>query len=186
MLIAEQKKKENIAEYILYMWQMEDLIRGSELKLDSVMKKVFPDADSGDEVVLEYRAWFAGIIDEMERDGLQSQGHLETVRKHIQRLSELHQSLITVYQDQEYIELYKKSAEDIHVLKNKSGSEKLSEVEVCLTGLYGLLLLRIQKAEISSDTIKAMNRISKAMAYLSEAFKKRENGELGLSPERSN
>lgn len=186
MLIAEQKKKENIAEYILYMWQMEDLVRGSELDLDSVMQKIFPDTDPSDGLVAEYRQWFENIIEEMQSKGLQTQGHLETVRNHISVLTELHQALITAYQDQEYIELYKKAVEDIRVLKSKSGSEKLSEVEVCLTGLYGLLLLRIQKANISDDTIKAMNRIGKVMAHLSEAYKKRESGELGFRPELNN
>ena len=27
MFIAKQKRKENIAEYLLYMWQVEDIIR---------------------------------------------------------------------------------------------------------------------------------------------------------------
>lgn len=27
MITASQKRKENIAEYLLYMWQIEDLIR---------------------------------------------------------------------------------------------------------------------------------------------------------------
>ena len=30
MIIARQKRKENIAEYLLYMWQVEDLIRANK------------------------------------------------------------------------------------------------------------------------------------------------------------
>ena len=29
MIIAQKKRKENIAEYLLYMWQIEDLIRAT-------------------------------------------------------------------------------------------------------------------------------------------------------------
>ena len=31
MKIASQKRKENIAEYLLYMWQIEDIIRANGL-----------------------------------------------------------------------------------------------------------------------------------------------------------
>lgn len=186
MLIAEQKKKENIAEYILYMWQMEDLVRGSELAIERVMTKIFPEYDPSDEMVAEYRGWFLDIIEEMKDSGLEKQGHLQTVKRHISMLSELHQSLITAYQDKEYIDLYKKAVEDIRLLKSKSGSQSLSDVEVCLTGLYGLLLLRIQKASISEETMQAMNRIGKVMAHLSESFKRYQSGELSFPPELNN
>ena len=33
MIIASQKKKENIAEYLLYMWQIEDIIRAYGLDI---------------------------------------------------------------------------------------------------------------------------------------------------------
>ena len=35
MIIARQKRKENIAEYLLYMWQVEDLIRANKFDMDS-------------------------------------------------------------------------------------------------------------------------------------------------------
>ena len=38
MIIASQKKKENIAEYLLYMWQIEDLIRVYKLDIDAIQK----------------------------------------------------------------------------------------------------------------------------------------------------
>ncbi len=38
MIIASQKKKENIAEYLLYMWQIEDIIRAYGLDIDQIQK----------------------------------------------------------------------------------------------------------------------------------------------------
>ena len=38
MLIAQQKLKENIAEYILYMYQIEDVIRAYQFDLDSILE----------------------------------------------------------------------------------------------------------------------------------------------------
>ena len=40
MYIASQKRKENIAEYLLYMWQIEDLIRANGLDLDKIKSNV--------------------------------------------------------------------------------------------------------------------------------------------------
>lgn len=36
MIIAQQKRKENIAEYLLYMWQVEDLIRAYNFDIDKI------------------------------------------------------------------------------------------------------------------------------------------------------
>ena len=36
MLTASAKKRENIAEYLLYMWQIEDLIRAFGLDTDRI------------------------------------------------------------------------------------------------------------------------------------------------------
>ena len=40
MLIARQKKQENIAEYLLYMWQLEDILRSYELDIDKVQQSL--------------------------------------------------------------------------------------------------------------------------------------------------
>lgn len=36
MTIAEIKYKENIAEYILYLWQMQDLLRAVQFDVDAL------------------------------------------------------------------------------------------------------------------------------------------------------
>ena len=50
MIIAQQKRKENIAEYLLYMWQVEDLLRACDLDDDRIdqllvsrFKSIVPD-----------------------------------------------------------------------------------------------------------------------------------------------
>ena len=40
MLIAREKKKSNIAEYILYMWQVEDMLRGLGLDINRVKNEL--------------------------------------------------------------------------------------------------------------------------------------------------
>ena len=186
MLIADQKKKENIAEYVLYMWQMEDLLRGSELKLDKVMMKVFPDETPGDELTEQYRSWFATLIKEMKDNGLESEGHLSTVKHYMKSLEDLHRALLTSFQDQKYLDLYKDTSEHISTLKGKNASIEIGDVDICLTGLYGLMLLKIKQAQISEETLEAIGKIGKLMGYLSASFNKYKSGALKFPDEMSN
>ena len=62
MLIARQKLNENIAEYILYMYQIEDVIRAYQFDLDKIMSH-FVTPQLPDKAYLEqYRQWYAGLI----------------------------------------------------------------------------------------------------------------------------
>ena len=40
MIVARQKKKENIAEYLLYMWQIEDIIRACGGNIDVIKSRL--------------------------------------------------------------------------------------------------------------------------------------------------
>ncbi len=45
MIIAEQKRRENIAEYLLYMYQVEDMIRANKLDFDSIERTLISKFD---------------------------------------------------------------------------------------------------------------------------------------------
>ncbi|MDE6400025.1 MAG: DUF4924 family protein, partial [Muribaculaceae bacterium] len=40
MITASLKKRENIAEYLLYMWQIEDLIRANGLDIEKIKSNI--------------------------------------------------------------------------------------------------------------------------------------------------
>lgn len=40
MLIAREKRKSNVAEYILYMWQVEDMLRAMQMDIELVNRNV--------------------------------------------------------------------------------------------------------------------------------------------------
>lgn len=182
MVIAREKERDNIAEYILYMWQMEDLIRANNLDLPSVLSKVFPpESDPG--MLGEYSDWFSAVIEEMKQEGLREKGHIKSVRTYMQSLESLHHALINIYQDQQYIGIYEQVSPDIGDLLSKTGSEAEKEIEACLVGLYGLLMLRMGRKKISKDTLEAMKGIGKLIALLSDRFNKLKEGRLKL-PQR--
>ena len=57
MIISREKRKENIAEYLLYMWQIEDLIRGCELDLDKIKNSVIDKYTLPDEEKKKMEEW---------------------------------------------------------------------------------------------------------------------------------
>ena len=68
MITASAKKKENIAEYLLYMWQIEDLIRANDLDIDKIQSSIIDKyADLTPEQKKEMREWYESLIDMMRR-----------------------------------------------------------------------------------------------------------------------
>ena len=65
-------------------------------------------------------------------------------------------------------------------LRQKSGRQEEPEVDTCFEALYGVLLLRLQKKEISQGTAKAMEAISGFVSLLANYYDKEKRGELEL------
>ena len=40
MFISQQLKEKNIAEYLLYMWQVEDLIRANQYDIEEIKSRI--------------------------------------------------------------------------------------------------------------------------------------------------
>ena len=72
MIIASQKKKENIAEYLLYMWQIEDIIRAYGLDIDQIQKHIINSYDLPEEQKKSMREWYESLIDMMHSEGVEN------------------------------------------------------------------------------------------------------------------
>ena len=179
MLTASQKRKENIAEYLLYMWQIEDLIRANKLDVDLIEKTIIDHyKDLSDEQRKEMREWYESLIDMMRREGIEKSGHLQLNKNVIVQLAELHQALLKDPSFPDYTAEFYKALPYIVELRSKSGEMKAGEIETCFNALYGMLMLRLQKKEISEATLEAIKRISSFIALLSRNFHLNEEEKL--------
>ena len=52
------------------------------------------------------------------------------------------------------------------------------EIETCFDALYGVMLLRAQKKEVSVETATAIDHIAKFIALLSDYYQKDKAGEV--------
>ena len=62
MLIAREKKKTNIAEYILYMWQVEDMLRALGLDMQRVNEHVVARFRADDALRKEIYDWYDYLV----------------------------------------------------------------------------------------------------------------------------
>ncbi|MDE6322657.1 MAG: DUF4924 family protein [Paramuribaculum sp.] len=179
MFTASQKRQENIAEYLLYMWQIEDLIRANDLDLDKIRENVIDRFTSlTDEQRHEMAEWYESLIDMMRREGVEKKGHLQINRNVLSSLVDLHQTLLKDPEFAEYTAEFYRTLPYIVELRSKAGEEKPGEIETCFNALYGMLMMRLQKKEISEETLAAIKQISRFIAVLARNFKLDEQHKL--------
>lgn len=181
MLIARQKKQENIAEYILYMWQLEDLMRALELNPDNIVALMSQFEDEDEELLMEIERWYTNMMRAMKSERIQETGHLMEVQEVIVELYHLHNTLLNLMADADYIKLYNAAQPNLNEFKKRFGKPVNNEVELCFNALYGLLLLRLQKKEISPDTETAMQTISALTGFLAARYKQMKSGRLDFT-----
>ncbi len=181
MFTASARKKENIAEYLLYMWQIEDIIRASRLDIDRIQSEII-DLYSGisDEQRKQLRDWYESLIDMMRAEGVTEKGHLQINKNVIIELTDLHLRLLRSPREPFYTAAFYKALPYIVELRAKSKSDSVGELETCFNALYGILLLRLQHKEISPETQKAMKDISAFIMTLAEKYNLDKKGELEL------
>ncbi|MDE7160727.1 MAG: DUF4924 family protein [Muribaculaceae bacterium] len=179
MYTASQKKRENIAEYLLYLWQIEDLIRANHLDIDEIKRTIIDRYTDLDEARRkELTEWYESLIDMMRREGVEKKGHLQINKNTLNDLADLHRRLLTDPKFADYGAEFYRTLPYIVELRAKAGDEKAGEIETCFNALYGILMLRLAGKEISEDTLTATKQISKLLALLAHYYKKDYNNEL--------
>ncbi|MGI6244074.1 MAG: DUF4924 family protein [Prevotella sp.] len=176
MFIAQELRKTSIAEYLLYMWQMEDLIRAYGFSLSKIRSEYISRFDYSDEQKEEETDWFGNLIRMMNEEGCRESGHLQINKIVVQDMTDLHNQLLASSKFPFYNAEYYKVLPFIVELRNK-GDKDVSEIETCLNALYGIMLLRLQQKEISTDTDHAMKEITTFIGMLSDYYvKNRDEG----------
>lgn len=170
MYIASTKRKENIAEYILYMWQVEDMIRANGCDIDRIKSTVIDPSGLDASRRREMTQWYESLIDMMRREGVTESGHLQINRNILNQLVQLHQALLADPSFPEYTAEFYRTLPYIVELRSKAGDAKVGEIETCFTALYGMLMMRLQKKEIGEGTREAIAQISRFISLLAKDF----------------
>ncbi|MFN0031176.1 MAG: DUF4924 family protein [Flavobacteriales bacterium] len=180
MTLAEQKLKQNVAEYILFMWQMEDLVRAvyfDSEAIDDFIRTYTPDDQAFD----SEKKWFEILISTMRNERVEQKGHITEVHELMFELGYLHNTLVNVIKETTYLDLYRKAQPYIKEYLPHTDGKTTNDVETCLVALYGLLLLRLRKEVVSDATREAMQTFSDLLARLSHHFGLMKKGEMNFA-----
>ena len=175
MFIADKLRKENIAEYLLYMWQVEDIIRAFGCDIVRIRKEYLCNFDLDDEQMDEEEIWWRNLVRMMKEEGVSEQGHLQINRTTMQLLCELDSQLLASTKYPFYRSQYYKVLPFIVELRRRnsiSQSSDVPEVETCFEALYGMMMLRLQKKEVSVETKNAMAEITTYIGLLNDYYLK--------------
>ena len=126
------------------------------------------------------REWYGNLITMMREENVLEQGHLQINKNIIINLTDLHNALLASPKFPFYNAAYFKALPFIVELRSKSGKKEEPELETCFEALYGVMLLRLQKKELSEGTTKAIESISSFLSMLANYYDKDKKGELEL------
>ena len=170
MYIAQELRKKNIAEYILYMWQVEDTIRAFGCQLSRIRREYIEQFDYTDEQKEEETDWFGNLIRMMNEEGCRERGHLQINKTTLMMLEDLHRQLIDSTKFPFYTSEYYKVLPYIGELRNRGANKKENEIETCFNSLYGVMMLKLQKKDISPDTAHAVKEITTLIGMLNDYY----------------
>ena len=180
MIIAKQKRQENIAEYLLYLWQVEDLLRACNLDIDKVEKTVIGRYDVDYKTRSEIKDWYESLIKMMELENVRERGHIRVCHNVLIRLNDLHMQLLA-NQDRfpdYHADYYRTLPFIVQLRATLPEQERPSELETCFNALYGVMMLHLQGKEISQDTAAAISQISHFIGMLAAYYKRDEEKPL--------
>ncbi len=144
-----KSKKDNIAEYILYLWQMEDYLRAFPQNADAT-----PELHELNEM--------------MHREGIMEGGHLALAQNALAEMEDLHTQLLN--EDAMYRAAIIRLTPQLNLLKAKTDRPTMSDLEACFTLLYQIMLLHLQKREISPETASVQQQATQLLQFLSKTY----------------
>jgi len=168
---ADKLKSENIAEYIVHMYQTEDLIISYDFNLDDINKYVIKQINQDDKMHKKLLLWYAHLIEQMGAEEItSSRKRLKSTQDFVRKLSNLH--LILLNKDMVYQKIYDEAKTNIDSQILLSEKTIADPVQICLNGIYGMLLLRLNGMTITPNQSTMLKAFGKVLAYLSRAFRK--------------
>ncbi|MBD3638530.1 MAG: DUF4924 family protein [Crocinitomicaceae bacterium] len=181
MLIAKRTKENNIAEHVIYMFQIEDLIRANNLDLDTIINTIIEPQVRDETLLVEYKDWYQSLIKQMKREGIEKQGHLSEINEIIMELLMLHNTLLNILNDKNYKGRFEKALPALKDFQAKSNSGDINIIEVGFNALYSKMILKLKGQKFTASTEEAFTQISELLGYLAIYYKKMKNGELNFA-----
>ena len=169
MIPAEVKKRENIAEYIVHMYQTEDLITTFNFNLDEIYEYVIRHMSKEESELKSLLLWYADVIDQMRKENLPVQGkRLAATQAYVKQLGNLHEQLLD--NDEEYSLIYGEAENDIQNQVKLSQGQVKDPIQACLNAVYGKLVINLNGKSLPPEHEKMVGQFGRVLAYLAKQY----------------
>ena len=172
MIIANKLRSSNRAEYLLYMWQVEDILRAYQCNIDRIKSEYLNRFTLTPEQEKEVEEWYRNLGEMMISEGKREKGYLQINCNTLEGLIEINAQLLKSEKFPYYKSMYYRVLPYVIEIRAKGEKKKRNEIETCFDILYCTMLLRLQHKEISAETQKAVTDISTLLGQLSDYFLK--------------
>jgi len=179
MLIARAKRKENIAEYILYLWQLEDLLRALRFDPDAIWRTLVEPHRTDPATKQEMWLWYMELVALLREEGKEASGHLNHTMHLVADLQKLHDQLMAAPAGAAYREAFASLAPELPTLRATLGRSDAGEIELCFRALYSVVLYRMKgQTQPEAAIAGVLELVSPVVATLVAAYHKAERGEI--------
>lgn len=178
MVIALQKYQENVVEFVLYMWQIEDLIRASNFQLEPIYNSVITAQAEKPQHLKVISQWYQELIDAMLDEEIEQRGHLKQTMDVVTELTRLHHLLLNRLGDHSYQKAYEKALTLLKEYREHTDTPDMSDIETALHAMYSRLLLRLKKQKINKKTEEAFDTFRDFLALLAKRYNEMRQGKL--------
>jgi hypothetical protein len=90
MYTSIKLKEESLVAYLLYMWQVEDIIRANGLDADKIDENYVSRFNLDLQQRAEVKQWYSDLAEMMRSENVAEKGHLQINRNIIILLTDLH------------------------------------------------------------------------------------------------
>ena len=91
MYIAEKLRRQNVTAYLIYMYQVEDVIRAYQMNAERIREDYLVRFGYDEDQMAKAYEWYAALIQMMKDEGCQEHGHVQVVRATLTLLEDRHQ-----------------------------------------------------------------------------------------------
>jgi flagellin-specific chaperone FliS len=179
MIIAKEKRQTNIGEYLIYMYQIEDLIRACKLDKTTLEQLIISKYQVNGTNLSEIKNWYFGLAELMHDEQLQEHGHLSFITNKITELYDFHKYLLQNKDHVDYLAIYQKCLPILNEIMAKQKNAE-NEIQAIIDSIYAYFLLKLKKENLSNETTESIKQLGNLMAHLSDKFKKYEEGNLKI------
>lgn len=178
MFTAREKKKNNIAEYVLYMWQVEDLIRAHQCDIKLISKNILSQYQSDPQQKQELTDWWDNLAEMMKLEHKEESGHLQMLINTVNDINNLHLRLLTDPDHIPYQVRFQHIESLIRELESKTLPKPENDIALMLGALYHSFILKLKGTPLTDATSNALKTFAGFLATLSALYKQDQEGKL--------